>query len=84
MFVPLWAIFLVTGLTMAVITVVWAIRTRQFEEQKRARFIPLAGMSEAELVAPAERSHRAEKIGVMALVVVGGAAIGACLLLTVL
>ncbi|MBW2276998.1 MAG: hypothetical protein JRF63_05860 [Deltaproteobacteria bacterium] len=84
MFVPLWAIFLVTGLTMAVITVIWAIRTRQFEEQQRARFIPLAGISDEELRARPVRRHRAEKLGFGALLLVGASAIGACLLLTVL
>jgi hypothetical protein len=83
-FVPLWAIFLVSGLTMAVLTVIWAIRSRQFEEQGRARFIPLAGMSDQELQARPVRTHRAEILGVWALVVVGATAIGACLLLTVL
>jgi len=83
-FVPLWAIFLVSGLLMAVITVVWAIRTRQFEEQKRARFIPLHGMTEADFEARPARTHKAEITAVYALLVVGAAAIGACLLLTLL
>jgi len=84
MFVPLWAIFLVSGLAMAVITVVWAIRTRQFEEQGRARFIPLAGLTAEEFAARPARKHRAEILAVWALLLVGSAAIGACLLLTVI
>ena len=84
MFVPLWLIFLVSGLSMAVLTVVWAIRSRQFEDQGRARFLPLAGLSAKECEARPRRSHRAEIAGVWALLLVGSAAIGACLLLTVL
>ena len=44
MFVPVWLTFLATGLAMAVGTVVWAVSTRQFEDQDRARFIPLLGL----------------------------------------
>ena len=84
MFVPLWLVFLSSGLLMAVITVVWAIRKRQFEDQGRARYIPLAGLSAAECEARPASKHRAEIAGVWALVFVGSAAIVACLLLTVL
>jgi hypothetical protein len=84
MFVPLWLIFLISGLAMAVLTVVWAIRTRQFEEQGRARYLPLVGLSAQEHAARPTRSHRAEIAGVWALLLVGSSAIVACLLLTVL
>jgi hypothetical protein len=83
MFVPLWMIFLISGLLMAVLTLAWAIRTRQFEDQGRARFLPLVGLTAEELAAAPVRRHRAEKAGVWALVIVGWAAIGACLLLTI-
>jgi len=51
MFVPFWLIFLVTGLGMAVAVLFWSIRNRQFEDQDRARFLPLMGLSESELAA---------------------------------
>ena len=45
MFVPVWVIFLASGTLMAVLAIVWAIRSDQFEEQDRARYLPLAGLS---------------------------------------
>ncbi len=52
MFVPMWLCYLVTGTAMAVLVLAWALRTRQFEDQDRARFLPLAGLTPAELAAP--------------------------------
>ncbi|RJO64535.1 MAG: cbb3-type cytochrome oxidase assembly protein CcoS [Myxococcales bacterium] len=49
MFVPLWLIFLTTGAIMAVLALIWSIRTRQFEDQDRARWLPLAGLTSEEL-----------------------------------
>jgi nitrogen fixation-related uncharacterized protein len=71
MFVPFWLIFVTTGLAMSVFTVVWAIRSRQFDDQQRARFIPLAGMTAAELEGKPLRSHRAEYVAVCFMLVMG-------------
>ena len=49
MFVPTWLIFLASGTLMAVLTILWAIRSDQFEEQDRARYLPLVGLSAKEL-----------------------------------
>jgi nitrogen fixation-related uncharacterized protein len=49
MFIPLWLIFLTSGTIMAVITVVWGIRHRQFDDQERARYLPLAGLTAEEM-----------------------------------
>ncbi len=43
-FVHLWLIFLSTGSAMAVFAVVWAIRRRQFDDQDRARYLPLVDL----------------------------------------
>ena len=45
MFVAFWLVFLVSGLAMAVVTIVCGIRGRQFEDQDRARYLPLVGLS---------------------------------------
>lgn len=45
MFVAFWLIFLVSGLAMAVATIVWGIRGRQFEDQDRARYLPLVDLA---------------------------------------
>jgi nitrogen fixation-related uncharacterized protein len=49
MFVATWLTFLLSGVGMAVLAATWAVRTRQFEESDRARFLPLGDLAEAEL-----------------------------------
>ncbi|MDJ0766349.1 MAG: cbb3-type cytochrome oxidase assembly protein CcoS [Myxococcota bacterium] len=83
MFVPLWLIFLATGLIMAVATVVWAVRTNQFEDQQRARFIPLRGLDHEALTRRPSQRFWAHYAGMWAVVAMGVAAMGAALILTV-
>jgi len=52
MFVPLWVWYLVTGTAMALAVLAWALRTHQFEDQDRARYLPLADLTDRELAAP--------------------------------
>ena len=81
MFVPVWIVFLFTGLVMAVFAVTWGIRSRQFDDQQRARFLPLVGMAQRDAEAGAS-SHRAELAAVWILVGVGVAAMLSALILT--
>jgi len=74
MFVPLWLFFLGTGTIMAVVTLVWAMRTNQFEDQDRARFLPLAALSPEELCAT-PRPRRAARLGIYAVLLCGGLAL---------
>lgn len=83
MFVPVWVIFLFTGLIMAVFAVTWGIRSRQFDDQQRARFLPLVGMDRKETDTGAASSHRAERAAVWVLVAVGIAAMLSALILTI-
>ena len=72
MFIPVWIIFLFTGLVMAIFAVTWGIRARQFDDQQRARFLPLVGMDGAE-PAPSSKTHkhRADFIALYVLLAVG-------------
>ena len=81
MFVPFWLIFLGSGLVMAAGTVAWAIRSGQFDDQQRARFIPLAGLSGAELARTPRRRRRSDYAGVWAMLLVGVGAIAGALAL---
>ena len=81
MFVPLWVIFLLSGLIISVFTVVWGVHSRQFDDQNRARFIPLIGLEQSELNRQPSRKRRAEYIGVCTVLAMGLVAIGAGLLL---
>ncbi|MBM4386217.1 MAG: hypothetical protein FJ088_00670 [Deltaproteobacteria bacterium] len=49
MFVPVWIVFFLTGLAMAAAVLYWSVKTRQFDEQERAKHLPFAGMALEEL-----------------------------------
>jgi nitrogen fixation-related uncharacterized protein len=71
MFVPLWLIFLLSGLAMSIFAVVWGIRTRQFEDQDRARYLPLVGLTSDELAGQPKDTHRAEYAAMCSMLAVG-------------
>ena len=75
MFIPIWLFFLVTGLLMAVFVIIWAVKTRQFEDQDRARYIPLRGLSDEELKKESPRLN-ATLIGNVVVLASGILAIG--------
>jgi nitrogen fixation-related uncharacterized protein len=75
MFVPLWLIFLVSGLAMSIFAVVWGIRSRQFEDQDRARYLPLVGLTSEELAAQPKDTHRVDYAAMCAMLAVGLAAL---------
>jgi nitrogen fixation-related uncharacterized protein len=83
MFVPFWLIFLVSGLVMAVFSVAWGIRSRQFDDQERARFLPLAGLEATESKPKAAAgAHRAEHVAIYVMLLIGMMTIGAGLFFT--
>lgn len=79
MFIPLWLFYLLSGTIMAVVTLVWAVRNRQFEDQDRARFIPLAGLTPEELSAPQPPVARAGRAAIAVTVGIGSLALLWCL-----
>lgn len=79
MFVPLWLFFLATGTLMALCTLLWATRTRQFDDQERARFLPLHDLDAPPLAAPAR--GRAVRLGLGLILASGALVIGSTLIL---
>lgn len=71
MFIPLWLVYLFSGTIMAVLTLLWAVRGHQFEDQDRARFIPLANLTPAEMVAPVRRAPVSARIAIFGIVALG-------------
>jgi nitrogen fixation-related uncharacterized protein len=71
MFIPLWLVYLFSGTLMAVLTLLWAVRGRQFEDQDRARYIPLGNLSPAELAAPVQRAPASARLAILAILAVG-------------
>ena len=75
MFVPVWLIFLTSGLAMAIYALVWSLRTRQFDDQQRARFLPLSGLTAEEMAAPPAIKRGASFYALIFIVVCGLASI---------
>lgn len=48
-------IYLATGSVFAMLVLIWAVRTRQFEQQERARWLALRGLTDEELAHPPSR-----------------------------
>jgi nitrogen fixation-related uncharacterized protein len=71
MFIPLWLVYLFSGTLMAVLTLLWAVRGRQFEDQDRARYIPLGNLSPAELATPVRRAPLRARLAILAILAVG-------------
>lgn len=70
-FVQLWLIFLSTGTVMAVATVIWAIRKRQFEDQDRARYLSMVHLSGDELSAQPPVRRGISFYALLAILVMG-------------
>ena len=81
MFLPVWMIFLASGTLMAVIAIVWAIRSDQFEEQDRARYLPLVGLSANEMADQPPIRRGASFYAIMSIIVCGALALAATLAL---
>ena len=79
MFVPVWMIFLTTGLIMAAVAVVWGIRTRQFDSQDRARYIPLVGLDTDEIQTDGNKAKATHRINYLALYLLVGVGMSAIL-----
>jgi hypothetical protein len=76
MFVATWLTFLLTGVGMAVLVAVWAVRTRQFEESDRARYLPLGDLGAAELGERPPVRHGATFYANLLVVLTGLAMVG--------
>ena len=81
MFVPVWMIFLASGTLMAVLAIVWAIKSDQFEEQDRARYLPLVGLSATEMADQPPIRRGASFYGILAIVACGVVTLAATLAL---
>lgn len=81
MFVPVWLIFLASGTLMAVLAILWAIRSDQFEEQDRARYLPLVDLSAREMAEQPPVRRSASFYGILAIIACGAVTLAATLAL---
>jgi nitrogen fixation-related uncharacterized protein len=70
MFLPYFVAYMVVGLALSTGVFLWAVNRGQFQDQQRARFLPLDGSAAA---APSKLSRRGliETCGLFALVCCG-------------
>jgi nitrogen fixation-related uncharacterized protein len=68
MYLPYFIAYMVSGLVLSVLVLIWALRHRQFRDQQRARYLPLVAEVEAK---PVEVS-RTYRIQAYILIVLAG------------
>jgi nitrogen fixation-related uncharacterized protein len=81
MFVPIWLIFFISGTVMAIFTVAWSIKTRQFDDQDRAKYLPLAGLSSDELKERSPIRTGADFVAMMTILFLGFSVMISCLVI---
>ncbi len=79
MYFPYFIAYISIGLIVSLVVFFWAMKTGQFQDQQRARFLPLRDDAGAAPV-KASRAHRAEVYGLFFLVAAGLAASAAMLM----
>ncbi len=83
MFVPVWLVFLASGTLMAIVTLVWSIRNHQFEDQERARYLPLTDLTAEELARSPSVRRSASYFGLISILTLNALAIGLTLFLAI-
>lgn len=79
MYFPYFIAYISIGLTISLIVFFWAVKNGQFQDQQRARFLPLRDVADEGPVR-ATRFNRWEIYGLFALAVAGLSMSGAVLL----
>ncbi len=79
MYYPYFIAYIVIGLTLSMVVFFWSLKTGQFRDQQRARFLPLRDNT----AAPPLRASRASRLEVFGLCVLtlGGLAASAAVLI---
>ena len=70
MYYPYFIAYITIGLSISLLVFFWALRTGQFKEQQRARFLPLRGDTQSAAV-KTSRFSRIEVYGLFFLAVAG-------------
>ena len=84
MYFHYFATYMIVGLALALLVAGWALRNGQFNDQQRARFLPLADDASAAARPVLTRRGRMETYGLILVVAAGLAATAAVLIFAVL
>jgi nitrogen fixation-related uncharacterized protein len=78
-----WIALTATGIIASIVVFIWAIRTGQFSDQGRARYLPLAdGVTHAE--DDHQPARRAESYAMIVIIAIGLAAMISAVIMTIL
>jgi cbb3-type cytochrome oxidase maturation protein len=83
MYLPYFIAYMLSGFVLSLVVLVWALKNRQFRDQQRARYLPLAGEAEARPV-DVSRTHRIQAYLLVALAGIGLLAMAATLAFSLL
>jgi cbb3-type cytochrome oxidase maturation protein len=82
MYFPYFIAYIAIGLTISLVVFFWAVKSGQFRDQQRARFIPLRDVAD-DMPAPQSRAARWEVYALFGLAIAGLSASAAVLLYAV-
>ena len=83
MYYPYFVAYMAVGFVICFLVLIWALKNGQFNDQKRARFLPLEEEPET-LTGRAPKARRIELIALGVLVCAGLAASGTVLILALI
>jgi cbb3-type cytochrome oxidase maturation protein len=70
MFLNFWLFFLITGISFSIGLFIWAVKNRQFEDQTRAKYLPLKDLEDDEKLEKPERSFK-ETVPFIVVITIG-------------
>lgn len=79
MYFPYFVAYITIGVAVSLLMFFWAVKSGQFQDQQRARYLPLRG-DEAAPPVKTTRAHRLEVYGLFFLAIAGLSASAAVLL----
>jgi nitrogen fixation-related uncharacterized protein len=83
MYYPYFITYMLSGLVLSILVLIWALRNRQFRDQQRARYLPLVGEAEARPV-EISRTYRIQAYILIVLAGLGVLAMAATLVFSLL
>jgi len=84
MYFPYFMSYMLLGIVLAAVVLVWAMRNGQFKDQQRARYLPLESDDRLQSVGSTRRAHRLEIYGLIFLAAAGLAASAAVLVFSLI
>ena len=70
MFLNFWLFFLITGISFSIGLFIWAVKNRQFEDQTRAKYLPLKDLEDDEKLEKPKRSFK-ETVPFIVIMMIG-------------